>query len=175
MPADPDMLVTLATARTEIEGAAMRSVLEAEGIPTRIFAGAANMLGWEGGYGNTVRIMVRRGDAVRAAEAIAVNRRTAQLVDWSQVDVGEFEDGEPPAPADPRAAALAGKGSKGRAAAHRRDRGCAAIRARGHIDRARRVRGHHGDVVERRCVDCRVGRVSGSSHADHRTTVRWSR
>jgi len=106
MPADPDMLVTLATARTEIEGAAMRSVLEGEGIPTRIFAGAANMLGWEGGYGNTVRIMVRRGDAVRAAEAIAVNRRTAQLVDWSQVDVGEFEDGEPPAPADPRARRL---------------------------------------------------------------------
>jgi hypothetical protein len=106
MPADPDMLVTLATARTEFEGAAMRSVLEGEGIPTRVFAGTANMLGWEGGYANNVRVMVRRADAVRAAEAIAVNRRTAPLVDWSRVDVGAFEDGEPPTPADQHARTL---------------------------------------------------------------------
>lgn len=106
MPADPDILVTLATARTEFEGAAMQSVLESEGIPARVFAGTANVLGWEGGYSNTVRVMVRRADAVRAAEAIAVNRRTAPLVDWSQVDVGAFEDGEPPTPADQRSRRL---------------------------------------------------------------------
>lgn len=101
------MLVTLATARTEFEGAAMRSVLESEGIPTRVFAGTANMLGWEGGYSNTVRVMVRRADAVRAAEAIAINRRTAPLVDWSLVDVGAFEDGEEPTPVDQRRRRLA--------------------------------------------------------------------
>ncbi len=100
MPADPDILVPLTTARTEFEGSTLRAVLEAEGIDARVFAGSANALGWEGGYTDPIKVMVRRADAVRAAEAIATNRRTSRMVDWSTVDVGLFEDGDAPGPVD---------------------------------------------------------------------------
>jgi hypothetical protein len=94
MGQDPDTLVPLTTARTEFEGSALRTVLEAEGIAASVFATSANALQWEGGYTDPIKIMVRRGDYLRAAEALALNRRTAQMIDWSQVDVGTFEDAD---------------------------------------------------------------------------------
>jgi hypothetical protein len=101
MAADPDTLILLTTVRTEFEGSALCAVLEEEGIPARVFAASANMLQWEGGYTNPIKVMVRRADAVRAAEALATNRRSARMVDWSRVDVGEFEEGDAPSPQDP--------------------------------------------------------------------------
>jgi len=91
---DPDILALLTTARTEFEGSAMVATLEAEGIPAKVFATGANTLQWEGGYTNPIKVMVRRRDLGRAADALRANRQASVDLDWSQVDVGVADEGE---------------------------------------------------------------------------------
>lgn len=92
MRPDPDQLVLLTSTRTEFEGRTMAASLEAEGIPTRVFAASAQMLQWEGGITSTVRVMVRRADLDRAALVLRQVRRDSVDLDWSEVDVGQPED-----------------------------------------------------------------------------------
>lgn len=99
MPPDPAQLVLLATARTEFEGRAMASALEAEGIPVEVFAAAATMVAWDGGYANMAKVMVPREHLARAVEAVRNARQASRAIDWSQVDVGVSEED---APADGR-------------------------------------------------------------------------
>lgn len=96
MSADPDILVTLTTARTEFEGATFVAVLRDAGIPAHVFAAAANMAQWEIGYTDPIKIQVRRADAARAAEVLRKNRQDSVDLDWSEVDVGRMEAGAPP-------------------------------------------------------------------------------
>lgn len=92
---DPDILVVLTSVRTEFEGQTIVASLEAEGIPARVFAAGANMLQWEGGYTNPIKVMVRRADLERAAELLRDKRKASVDIDWSEIDVGDREDGEP--------------------------------------------------------------------------------
>lgn len=97
MTADPDILVTLTTARTEFEGANLVNVLQAAGIPARVFATTANTMQWEAGYTDPIKVQVRRADLTRAAEAIRRNRQDSVDLDWDEIDVGQFEDIAPEA------------------------------------------------------------------------------
>ncbi len=95
--ADPDQLVLLTSVRTEFEGQAMAAALRDRGVPVQVFAAAAQGVSWEGGYGNAVRVMVRRADADRAVALLREVRRDSVDLDWDRVDVGEMEQGAPPA------------------------------------------------------------------------------
>jgi hypothetical protein len=92
MTADPDMLVTLTTARTEFEGANLVNVLKAAGIPARVFAATANTMQWEAGYSDPIKVQVRRQDLERAGEEIRRNKQASVDLDWDEIDVGQFED-----------------------------------------------------------------------------------
>ena len=96
MSADPDTLVTLTTARTEFEGATFVAVLRDAGIAAHVFARAANMLQWDAGYTDPIKVQVRRADLARAAEVLRKNRQDSVDLDWSEVDVGRMEPGAPP-------------------------------------------------------------------------------
>jgi hypothetical protein len=100
MPDDPDQLVLLTSARTEFEGRAMAAVIEGQGIPVEVFATAAQMVQWDGGPSNTVRVMVRRRDVQAAALALQRAHRDSVDIDWDEVDVGSPED--PGTPRRPR-------------------------------------------------------------------------
>ncbi len=75
MADDPDILVMLTSARTEFEGQTMASTLEADGIPAKVFATSANMLQWEAGYTDPIKVMVRRRDLAKAAASLKRTRR----------------------------------------------------------------------------------------------------
>lgn len=94
---DPDQLVLLTSVRTEFEGQAMAAALRDRDVPVQVFAAAAQGVSWEGGYGNAVRVMVRRADAGRAVTLLKQIRQDSVDLDWDRVDVGELEDGAPPA------------------------------------------------------------------------------
>lgn len=91
MADDPDMLVTLTTARTEFEGANYVNVLKTAGIPARVFATTANTMQWEAGYTDPIKVQVRRRDLQRAAEELRRNRQDSVDLDWDEIDVGQFE------------------------------------------------------------------------------------
>jgi hypothetical protein len=65
-----------------------------------VFATSANMLQWEGGYTDPIKVMVRRADLERAAAALKRTRKESVDIDWSEVDVGVAEgEGYPICPA----------------------------------------------------------------------------
>jgi hypothetical protein len=97
MPDDPDMLVTLTTARTEFEGANFVNVLQAAGIPAKVFAATANTMQWEAGYTDPIKVQVRRRDLQRAAEELRRNRQDSVDLDWNEIDVGHLEGMAPEA------------------------------------------------------------------------------
>lgn len=97
MPDDPDMLVTLTTTRTEFEGANLVNVLQAAGIPARVFAAGANTMQWEAGYTDPIKVQVRRRDMQRAVETLRQNRQDSIDLDWDEVDVGQMEGMAPEA------------------------------------------------------------------------------
>jgi hypothetical protein len=100
---DPDQLVLFTSARTEFEGRTIAATLEAAQIPAKVFAAGANMLQWEGGYTDPIKVMVRRADLGRAAAAMKQNRQDSVDLDWSEVDVGQPEAGTVlPMPGTPR-------------------------------------------------------------------------
>jgi hypothetical protein len=100
---DPDQLVLFTSARTEFEGRTIAATLEAAQIPAKVFAAGANMLQWEGGYTDPIKVMVRRADLGRAAAAMKKNKQDSVDLDWSEVDVGQPEPGTVlPPPGGPR-------------------------------------------------------------------------
>jgi hypothetical protein len=86
-----DELVTLTTARTELEGSLLRAVLADADIPAFVFATAAATVQWEGGYTDPIKVQVRAKDVERARAALAKNRQDSVDLDWNEVDVGEME------------------------------------------------------------------------------------
>lgn len=91
MDSPGDQLVTLTTARTEVEGSLLRAVLHDADIPAFVFATAAATVQWEGGYTDPIKVQVRAKDVARAREVLAHNKQASVDLDWSEVDVGELE------------------------------------------------------------------------------------
>lgn len=89
---DPDTLVTLTTARTELQGGVMRAVLADAGVRAHVFATSANTMQWEGGYTDPIKVQVRRADLDRAREALRRSAQESIDLDWADVDVGQFEE-----------------------------------------------------------------------------------
>lgn len=86
---DPNILVDLTTARTEFEAQQIANILEARGVPAKVFAIAGNTLAWEIAAGQPIRVAVRRVD-LDAARVILQNMpEEAQRIDWSRVDTGD--------------------------------------------------------------------------------------
>lgn len=86
---DPDMLVVLATARTEFEAETLAEALRARGVRAEVFAAAASALQWEGGYTDPIKVMVRRGDAERAEEIRVSLKADSVDIDWDEVETGD--------------------------------------------------------------------------------------
>lgn len=95
MPADPDMLVPLTSARTEFEASVMVEALRAEGIPAKTFALAANMLQWDVAVSQPIKVMVRRSDLEAAAAHLARLRADSVDLDWDEVERLNGQTGEP--------------------------------------------------------------------------------
>lgn len=90
-PADPGQLVLLTSVRHEVEGHAIAASLAEAGVQASVFGASASGLGWEGGYNNTVRVMVRRADLAAAQQWMSARAAAARAIDWDRVDVGEPE------------------------------------------------------------------------------------
>lgn len=95
MAGDPQDMVVLTSARSEVHAGLIVSILESHGIPAFSPSAAASTLRWEVGATDPYRVFVRRGDAGRAREVLSQERAGSVDIDWSQVDVGD----EPPSPA----------------------------------------------------------------------------
>jgi hypothetical protein len=89
---DPDILVTLTTARTEFEGSNIVAALEARGIPARVYGLAGTALGWEIASTDPICVVVRRADLAAARAALSLARDESVDIDWNDVDVGEPVD-----------------------------------------------------------------------------------
>lgn len=94
MGPDPSQLVLLTTAKTEFEAEAIATSLRAEGVPAAVFSAAARTMQWEAGYQPGAQISVRAGDLEAAVAVLRRERRERGRIDWSSVDVGEFEGEE---------------------------------------------------------------------------------
>ncbi|MEZ6232883.1 MAG: hypothetical protein R3B68_01720 [Phycisphaerales bacterium] len=107
MPDDPDDLVMLTSAASELQAGLWISVLESHGIRAVSPGSAATTLRWEVGSTDPHRLYVRRADAERAREVLDNQRSDSIDIDWNDVDVGTPED----AP-EPEASASAGAPSR---------------------------------------------------------------
>jgi hypothetical protein len=99
---DPDGPVVLTSARSEIEAQRIADDLREIGIEARVIAAAGNMLQWEAGMTQPIKVMVRRRDAIRALGLLrdikSPRGGASASVDWERIDVGELEPGVSPAP-----------------------------------------------------------------------------
>ena len=95
---DPDILVVLTTARTEFEAQTLAEALRARGIRAEVFATAASSLQWEAGFGDPIKIMVRRADVGEAEKVRAALKMDSVDIDWDEVDTGAGaeQDDAPP-------------------------------------------------------------------------------
>jgi len=88
---DPGVAPTkLVRCRTEFEAETIASALRGEGVEARVIGGAAG--GFRGETPANTWVIVHRDDGPRALEMLKRMRDEAKHLDWSQVDVGEFED-----------------------------------------------------------------------------------
>jgi hypothetical protein len=92
VPNDPDKLVILTTARTEFEANTIATALNDDGIPAKVFTGAASVLQLGTGSLDTVKVMVRAADRERAAARLRAIKQDSVDIDWSEVDVGDTID-----------------------------------------------------------------------------------
>ncbi|MCC6676899.1 MAG: hypothetical protein IT436_07130 [Phycisphaerales bacterium] len=86
--ADPDILVDLTTARTEIEAQGIADALGARGIPAKVFANAGMVIAWDAA-GQSIRVAVRRRDLEDARTILRELPAEAVRIDWSRIDTGD--------------------------------------------------------------------------------------
>lgn len=92
MPEDPDDLVMLTSAASELQAGLWISVLESHGIRAFSPGSAATNLRWEIAATDPHRLYVRRADAERAREVLDSQKSDSIDIDWNDVDVGAPED-----------------------------------------------------------------------------------
>lgn len=95
MQESDDAVVTLAFVPSEIEATLIADELKREGIQ----AEAAGFLtaGFRAEAPGRVKVLVHEKDLERAKELLDVYIASRDEIDWSQVDLGEAEDGADPA------------------------------------------------------------------------------
>ncbi len=86
MPRDPDQLVDLTTASSEMHAAIIAAALEARGVPAVAVGTAGSVLQWEIAATAPFRVQVRRQDAQRALELLAEVREASIDIDWSELE-----------------------------------------------------------------------------------------
>lgn len=89
MGKDPDILVTLTSAKDPFEADVIVQALEAKGIAARAFSTAASTLTWEVAMTDPIKVQVRRADLPLARAALQDMRLDSTEIDWDDVDVGE--------------------------------------------------------------------------------------
>lgn len=92
MPEDPDDLVMLTSAASELQAGLWISVLESHGIRAVSPGSAATTLRWEVAATDPHRLYVRRADAQRAREVLDNQKSDSIDIDWNEVDVGAPEE-----------------------------------------------------------------------------------
>lgn len=96
MSADPLEPVTVASARTEFEAAAITSALREQGIDARAVGGMT--AGFRAETPGDVRVMVLQRDLERARLALRAIKADSVDLPWDQVDTGAMEAPPPDAP-----------------------------------------------------------------------------
>lgn len=86
--ADPDILVDLTTARTEIEAQGIADALGARGIPAKVFANTGMVIAWDAAA-QSIRVAVRRRDLEAARAILRELPAEAVRIDWSRIDTGD--------------------------------------------------------------------------------------
>jgi hypothetical protein len=81
----------LKATRTEFEASTIAASLQDNGIPAKVFTGAANVL-LGPNIIDTVKVMVRSADRERAAAHLRAIKQDSVDIDWSEVDVGDTID-----------------------------------------------------------------------------------
>jgi hypothetical protein len=92
---DQDAPEIVYTGATEFEANAVAASLRAQGFDAMVVATAQSAIPVPGVQRMGVPVFVRRGERERAAAAIRQNKADSVDIDWSEVDVGEMEDGAP--------------------------------------------------------------------------------
>lgn len=91
--ADNDSIVTLAFFPSEIEATMVADALKREGIQ----AEAAGFLtaGFRAEAPGKVKVLVHANDLPQAKQLLDHYTQSRAEIDWSQVDLGEFDDADP--------------------------------------------------------------------------------
>src|SRR5882672_5763286 len=89
MEKDPEILVPLTSARTGFEAETIAQALNAHGVPAQVFGLSAQVMQWELGYHDAIKVMVRRGDLETASDILKAIKAESVDIDWSEVDVGD--------------------------------------------------------------------------------------
>ncbi|MBC7773515.1 MAG: hypothetical protein H7210_13550 [Pyrinomonadaceae bacterium] len=85
---DPDSLVDFTTANTDLEAQEILSELASHGIHAKIFSISISTMRIYSS--EAIRIMVRRADVQRAADALRIFQKQPAFDDWSGVDIGDM-------------------------------------------------------------------------------------
>lgn len=94
MGTDPEILVPLTSARTGFEAETIAQALNAHGVPAQVFGLSAQVMQWELGYHDAIKVMVRRGDLETASDILKALKAESVDIDWSEVEVGEPPEDE---------------------------------------------------------------------------------
>lgn len=89
MGTDPEILVPLTSARTGFEAETIAQALTAHGVPAQVFGLSAQVMQWELGYHDAIKVMVRRGDLETASDILKAIKAESVDIDWSEIDVGD--------------------------------------------------------------------------------------
>ncbi len=85
---DPEILVPLTSTKTGFEAETITQALIAHGVPAQVFGLSAQVMQWELGYHDAIKVMVRRGDLETARDILKAIKADSVDIDWSEVDVG---------------------------------------------------------------------------------------
>lgn len=96
MTGDPNSPRRLVSVQNEIEAGGLVTALANYGIEARTTGGFTS--GFKAEAPGMVQVIVRQADLERARQALAEIQAEQEPVDWSQVDVGEPDESEPPEP-----------------------------------------------------------------------------
>jgi hypothetical protein len=94
---EEDRLVTVYEGRTEFEANAVAATLQNLGFYAAVVNTGQSTFPIQGVHRMGVPVWVRSRDREAAAAALRRNRADSVDIDWADVDVGQMEDGAPPA------------------------------------------------------------------------------